>query len=266
MKIKTLAIVGCGKLAGVVVDGLVNGLLSNYRLIATFSRTKDSAQSLADKINIVQQDYQCRVVESIDDLLALKVNFIVELATPIALKSFALRALQSGSSLVPLSIGAFADKEFYAKVKEVAEQNNVKVYIPSGSIGGLDVLQTASLMEKSDVKFSAQKNPSPLRHTQVYEKSLETDSKEVFSGCATDAISLFPTQVNVAVAASLATVGPEKMNVSINSTPNYVGDRHIITIKNEQVDAKLNIYSKTSEIAGWSVINTLRNIASPIVF
>jgi aspartate dehydrogenase len=95
---------------------------------------------------------------------------------------------------------------------------------------------------------------------------LETESREVFSGNAIGAIGLFPTQVNVAVATSLATIGPENVEVSINSTPNYVGDRHVITIKNEQIDATLDIYSATSEIAGWSVVNTLRNIVSPIVF
>jgi aspartate dehydrogenase len=72
--------------------------------------------------------------------------------------------------------------------------------------------------------------------------------------------------VNVSVAASLATVGPENIDVSINSIPDYVGDRHTITIQNEEIDAVISVYSKTPAIAGWSVVNTLRNITSPIVF
>jgi aspartate dehydrogenase len=151
-------------------------------------------------------------------------------------------------------------------VQKAAIENDVKVYIPSGSIGGLDVMRTVSLMGKTKVKFSTEKSPKPLINTNVYDESLETEKKEVFNGNAKEAIALLPTQVNVAVATSLATVGPENIEVSISSTPNYVGDRHIITIKNEQVDATLDIYSETSEIAGWSVVNTLRNIASPIVF
>ncbi len=43
MNIKTLSIVGCGKLAEIVVDALVNGLLPNYRLIGTLSRTIEKA-------------------------------------------------------------------------------------------------------------------------------------------------------------------------------------------------------------------------------
>lgn len=82
MKINTLAIVGCGKLAELVVDALIGGMLPNYRLIGTLSRTIDKAQYLANKINDMQIDYQCYAFESMDDLLALKANYIVESATP----------------------------------------------------------------------------------------------------------------------------------------------------------------------------------------
>ena len=34
----------------------------------------------------------------------------------------------------------------------------------------------------------------------------------------------------------------------------------------EEIDAVISVYSKTPAIAGWSVVNTLRNITSPIVF
>lgn len=70
----------------------------------------------------------------------------------------------------------------------------------------------------------------------------------------------------VAVAASLASVGPGDTKVKVTSIPGYVGDKHRIEINNEQVKAVIDIYSKTAQIAGWSVVNTLRNITSPIVF
>lgn len=266
MKIKTLAIIGCGKLGEIIVDALINNLLPNYKLVGTVSRTIDKAKYLADKMNNSDDKSSCKAFETTKELLTLKPDYIVEAASPSALKMFCIDALKNGSSVVALSLGAFADTSFYQNVQKVALENDVKVYIPSGSIGGLDVMQTASLMGKTKVKFSAEKSPKPLRHTKVYDELLESEKREVFKGNAKEAIALFPTQVNVAVAASLATVGPENIVVSINSTPNYLGDRHVITIKNEQIEAKLDIYSETSEIAGWSVVNTLRNIASPIVF
>lgn len=266
MEIKTLAIVGCGKLAEIVVDAIIKGLLPNYRLIGAVSRTLERAQYLSDKINSSQKDIQCNAFESVDDLLALKVDYIVESANPEALKNFALRALKNGSSLVPLSLGAFANEKFYEDVQKIALENNVKVYIPSGAIGGLDVMRTIALMGESTVNFKTEKSPASLVDTDVYDEKLETEKREVFNGNAKEAIALFPTKVNVAVAASLASVGTNNINVSINSIPGYSGDKHCITMQSDEVTAQLDVYSKTSDIAGWSVVNTLRNITSPIVF
>ena len=266
MKIKTLAIFGCGGLSNLVVDAFVKGLLPHYQLIGTMSRSLWKAEFLANKVNNFQQDYQCEAFDSTEQLLALKPDYIVEAASPNAFKGFAIDALKNGSSIITLSIGALADEEFYKNVQQTAEENNVKVYIASGAIGGLDVMRTATMMYDSKATFTTQKGPRSLRGSAVYDPAIETEEKEVFRGSAEDAIALLPHQVNVSVAASLATVGPKEIDVSINSIPNFIGDRHTITIQNEEIDATISIYSKTAAIAGWSVVNTLRNITSPIVF
>ena len=72
--------------------------------------------------------------------------------------------------------------------------------------------------------------------------------------------------MNVSVAASLASVGPDAMQVTIQSTPGFVGDTQKVEIRNDQVHAVVEVYSATPEIAGWSVVNTLINITSPVVF
>jgi aspartate dehydrogenase len=265
-KMKKLAIIGCGNLANIVVDAIIDGILPNYQLIGAMSRTLAKANDVANKINNSQIDYRCKGYDTTEQLLALKPDYIVETASPDAFKSFAIDALKNGSSIITLSIGAFADKAFYEEVQQTAQENNAKVYIASGAIGGLDVMRTATMMYDSKATFTTQKGPRSLRGSDVYDPAIETEEKEVFRGSAKDAIALLPHQVNVSVAASLATVGPENIDVSINSIPDYVGDRHTITIQNEEIDAVISVYSKTPAIAGWSVVNTLRNITSPIVF
>src|SRR5690606_13583367 len=147
-----------------------------------------------------------------------------------------------------------------------AKQHNSKVHIASGAIGGLDVLRTTALMGNSTATFHTEKGPNSLKNTAVYDESLQTEKRKVFEGNAIEAITLFPTKVHVSVAASIASVGPENMKVSMTSTPGFVGDDHRIEIKNEQIHAVIDVYSSTAQIAGWSVVNTLRNIVSPIVF
>ena len=266
MRTKTLAIVGCGKLAVLITDALTAGLLPEYQLIAAYSRTVEKAKHIAGKIQSSRAGYTCTPCHTMDELLALKPDYIIETASPASLREFALPALKNGSSIITLSIGAFADADFYEEVKKTAGENNTRVHIASGAVGGFDVLRTASLMGNCSASFHTEKGPNSLKNTSVYDESLQTEKRKVFEGNAKEAIGLFPTRVNVAVAAALASVGPENMKMSMTSTPGFVGDKHSIEIKNDQVHAVIDVYSSTAQIAGWSVINTLRNITSPIVF
>lgn len=88
----------------------------------------------------------------------------------------------------------------------------------------------------------------------------------MFTGNAKQAIATFPRRVNVAVATSLATTGPEITGVTMHSVPGWVGDDHCITAEIEGVKAVVDICSSTSAIAGWSVVGLLRNLASPVCF
>lgn len=263
---KKLAIVGCGKLSIILADAIIEGLLPQYQLVGTLSRSAEKAKKLADKMNSSGITYTCNPCGTLDQLLALKPDYIVESASPSALRELAIPALKNGSSIVALSIGAFADTNFYEQVQNTAIQHNTRVHLVSGAIGGFDVLRTTSLMGASTVSFETEKGPASLRDSSVYDSALENEERVVFEGNAKEAIALFPTKVNVAVAASLASVGPAEIKVKVTSKPGYVGDNHRIEIKNEQVRAVIDVYSKTADIAGWSVVNTLRNIVSPIVF
>ena len=102
--------------------------------------------------------------------------------------------------------------------------------------------------------------------TPVWDDSLLTEQKTVFTGNAKEAIATFPRRVNVAVATSLATTGPEITGVTMHSVPNWQGDDHRITAEIDGVKAVVDIYSRTSAIAGWSVVALLRNLASPVCF
>jgi len=266
MEKSTLAIVGCGKLAQIITEALINGLLPNYELIGTYSRTFEKAEHIAEQIKPEETGYACSACKTFDELFALKPDYILETASPAAMRELAIPAMQNGSSIVTLSIGALADADYYDKIKETARAYNTRVHLVPGAIGGFDVLRTVALMGKASATFTTEKGPNSLKNTGVYEEGLQKEKRRVFNGNAVEAIELFPTKVNVAVAAGLATVGPETIGVSITSIPGFAGDRHRIEMESDQVDAVIDIYSRKSDIAGWSVVNTLRNITSPIVF
>ena len=91
---------------------------------------------------------------------------------------------------------------------------------------------------------------------------------EVFVGTSKEAIAMLPTKVNVSVATALASVGPENLEYRINSVPGMVGDDYVIEteVAEKGMRAVVNIYSRTSEIAGWSIVEVLQNAEAPIVF
>jgi len=261
---KKLVIAGCGRLANIVVDAWCQGLLPDYNLVGAYSRSPDKAKHISDRMQ--QYRKECKVCTSFEELLALKPDFLVEAASPAAMKDMAIPALKNGTSIITLSIGALADTEFLNEVTETAKANGTRIYIASGATGGFDVLRTATLMGNAKAEFLNVKGVKALRKSPLYDRDMETQNKVVFSGTAREAINTFPTGLNVAVAASLATIGPEKLRVTMESTPDFVGDRQRVEIRNNQVEAVIDVFSATPEIAGWSVVSVLQNIASPIVF
>ena len=82
---------------------------------------------------------------TVKELLELKPDYLVESASPAAMKELALPTLENGTAIITLSRGALADTSFYEKVKETAKANDTRVYLVSGAIGGFDVLRTTSL-------------------------------------------------------------------------------------------------------------------------
>lgn len=156
---KTIAIAGCGKLGTIVARAAARGLLPDYELIGVYSRTPEKARAAADELAAAGKE--CRVAGTFDELLALRPDFIVEAASPKALRQWALPALSQGTSLVCLSIGAFADDAFYDEARRTAEAHGSRIYIVSGATGGFDVLQTAALRAVPKLSFSTRKAPTP---------------------------------------------------------------------------------------------------------
>ena len=266
MERKKLALVGCGFLGNIIAQAYADGLLADYELVGVTSRTFASAEKTAR----LTGSKACRDLE---ELLALRPDYVAEAASGQTVKDIAVEVLSHGANLVVLSIGAFADGEFYEQVRQTAVRCGTRVHIASGAIGGFDVLQTVSLMARAagaeeKAGIWTHKGPASLKGTPIYKEALMSarEGEDVFSGCAKEAIALFPTKVNVAVATALATTGPEVTDVKITSVPGFVGDDHKITAEIPGVKAVVDIYSSTSAIAGWSVVALLRNLAAPVVF
>ena len=160
---KTFAIAGCGHLGKIVQEAYTKGLLEGYQLIAAYSRKIEDAEKLVSGTD-------AKAASSMDEVIALKPDFIIETASIALLKDFAIKALEDGISIIPLSIGAFADNNFRDMAMKAAGESGARIYIPSGAVGGFDALRTIALIAevngwdiKAGIHTHPQEYPSVFR-------------------------------------------------------------------------------------------------------
>lgn len=263
---KRLGIVGCGFLGNIIANAWKQGLLEEYELVGVTSRSWESAEKTAQNTGV-------RACRDIDELLALKPDFVAEAASVQTVRDITEKVLNAGSDLVVLSIGAFAQDEFREKALDTARRTGHKIHIASGAIGGFDVLRTMHVMSLAGygpLTAGIQNTtcPEALERSPLFRALMEQTGREgdLFEGSAKEAIELLPSRVNVAVATSLATAGPANTRSKITSQTGVVGDYQHIIAQIQGVKADLDIYASTSAIAGWSVVALLRNLSSPMMF
>ena len=268
MKKYKLGIIGSGALASIIGQIVYRDLSEEFDILGILSRNIDNAISLSNKLG-------SKAYKSLDEMIEDKPDYIIEAASPEVLKNMGIKILKNSINLIPLSVGGLANKEFYKQIEKTARENNSRVHIPSGAVGGFDVLRGASLMEEVQVSITTEKAPHSLNGAPALKdrKLSEESMEEVFQGSALEAIKLFPKNINVAVATALATNGVDKTKVIIKSIPGTNTNKHHIKLKGQTIKVDLIIEGrpseknpKSSELTAYSVIALLKNLVDPIVF
>ena len=211
----------------------------------------------------------------IEELLQ-NVDLLIESASQSAVRFIVPRALEAGCDVMVLSVGALADEALREKIFKLAQQNNRKLYFPSGAAVGIDGINSAASGEISCVTLTTRKPPSGLAGAPFIKcKGIELEKIEketlIFEGTASEAVEAFPANVNVAATISLAGIGFERTKVKIIADPAASRNVHEITVEGEfgKFFTKVeNLPSpdnpKTSYLAALSAISTLKKILNPV--
>jgi len=263
---KRVALIGFGALGRIVAGAWEEYLGASYELTGIYEKFRQES-----RMEIVELGY--RAYPSIEELLSDRPDYVIELAGVEAVREYGQMVLACGSNLIAASIGALADDELRIRLEQIARESRVKIYLPSGAIGGFDVFQTIALMGGATGRIDTYKAPEGLNGAPHLQGRLLSDLEEevVFEGNAREAIKGFPKNVNVAVSSGLASVGLDEMEVAIHSQPGLNANTHRITVENETVKATLEVASKpdktnpkSSVVTAWSVIALLKNLDSTI--
>ena len=98
-------------------------------------------------------------VTDLDALVAAQPDLTVECAGHAAVKAHAAALLGASFDLVIASIGALADETLYTQITKAAAAGNARLILPSGAIGGLDILRAIAQAGKIAVTYRGIKPP-----------------------------------------------------------------------------------------------------------
>lgn len=249
-----IGIIGTGNIAQYLLEVINTSGEISGKVTAIFGRNLDVGEQLENKYNI-------KFYADFKEFMNASVDIVVESATiEVAIKYIKV-VLENKKDIVISSIGAFKDIEFLDRMKEIAESHSKHIYLPSGAIGGLDLLQSAnSLNGLKSVSITTRKSPESL--------GLETVNEEVllFEGTAGEAIEKFPKNVNVALLVSIAGIGANKTRVRVVADPRINRNTHTIEAVGDFGNMNLQIENtpmpnnpKTSYLTALSILSTLKN-------
>jgi len=210
------------------------------------------------------------IVASADELAGLGLDLVVECAGQAALGADGPRILAAGTDLLIASVGALANLGIESSLRTAAAGSGARVLIPSGALGGLDVLAAASLVGLREVNYFSNKAPSAWRGTEA-ERRVDLDSLSAphafFSGDARTASLTFPQNANVAAAVALAGVGFEKTAVTLTADPFATGNTHRIVASGDFGSIDITVSGralkqnpKTSMLAPYSLLRTISDL------
>lgn len=215
------------------------------------------------------------LVDSLDALLALQPDVVVECATQAALTNCGPTVLAAGIDLLMISNGALAAPDLLEALRTAAAKGNSRLYVPSGAVGGLDVLAAARLGGLDEVRQFLGKPPRAWKNTpaeQQFDLDALTGPQVVFSGSAREASRLYPLNANVTATVALAGVGFDNSQVELVADPALSGPLHKIWAKGafgsfsmELQGVSLPDNPKTSLLATLSLARSVLNISSWLV-
>ena len=202
---------------------------------------------------------------------------IVESASGIAVRQYAKSILSDGKYLVIFSVGELVDAKFMRELELEAVEHAGIIHIPTGAIAGIDAIKSVR-SNLDQVLISTTKNPKSLAGApffDIYENTRLGELRDrtvLYEGNVRTAVELFPSNVNVFAAVSLAAGNISKIKVRIIADPSITVNRHEIEVKGDfgllQIIAN-NIphpeNPRTSTLAVLSAIETIRSACNQMI-
>jgi aspartate dehydrogenase len=259
-----VAIAGLGPIGMRVVEALdrgIDGLRLTAVAVQTPGKHRERLAKLARPPAILPIE---ALVEAAD--------IVVECAPSQLVRAIVAPFVSRGKTAIVLSAGALLDND---DLIDLAKKNGGQIVVPTGALIGLDAVTAAAVGEIQSVRMVTRKPvrglagaPYIVEHNIDIEKI--TEPLKIFDGTAREAAKGFPANLNVAVALSLAGIGPDRTRLEIWADPALTRNMHRVEVESDSARFSMAIENipsenpKTGLITALSVIALLRKQRAPL--
>lgn len=236
--------------------------ITNAQVIGILDERKEAKDALMNDT----KEYDVQGYTSIEEFLKAPIDLVVECANVSAAKTYAPIVLEK-KDLFLISVGALADQALLDTLEKITKKKDRTLYLPSGAIGGLDVLQSANVLDGLTSVTLETKKPAEALTEKKLEKALT-----VFSGSAKEAIQNYPENINVSIIVSFAGIGMEQTKVKIIADPHTKTNTHQLYAEGDFGTFNLTLENhpspmnpKTSYLTSLSLLSSLKALGKSIV-
>jgi aspartate dehydrogenase len=260
-----IAIVGLGSIGTTLVRKFAQGGIPGANLCAVVVRNREKAWAVLKDIGVDVPLLELSQLAEVADL-------VVECAPAEMLPEIARPVLGAGKKIMVLSCGALLE---HPELIDLAEQTGGQIIIPTGALIGLDAVSAAAEGKIRSVRMITRKPIEGLLGAPyLNENGIDiegiSEPMRVFQGTARQAAKGFPANLNVAVALSLAGIGPDKTVLEIWADPTATRNTHKIVVESDAASFEMSIENipsenpKTGRITALSVIAAIRKLTAPL--
>ena len=270
---KKISIIGCGAIGSELALSIDAELFDKVKISSLFDLNLEYAENLRSILKNNSPELYGNFSDYISSKSFTEVNLVIESASQEAVKTYIRKILSERKDILVMSVGSFADSNFYADILRYVSKYENNIYVPSGAIAGIDAIKSTRHFISS-VTLTTTKNPESLRGAPFFQTSqidLHSLKKRtiIFEGSAVEAVKYFPANVNVAALLGLVGLGVEKTKVNIVADPSIRINKHEIKVTGkfgELIIMVKNVPSsknpRTSYLAILSALECIRSIVS----
>lgn len=253
-----IGLIGIGSIGTYLVEQINHrGVFPGVRVEAVF----DERPNAGERVRKFAEIYEIQAFTHLGKFLAADIDFVIECATVEAVRQYARSILQKKDLLI-ISVGALKDLALLKELEKACEASKHRMYLPSGAIGGLDVLKAANVLGGLKKVQITTRKPA---HTLVDEPLVK--EQIIFQGSAEDVIEKYPRNTNITIIVSLATLGTRRTEVKLIADPTLSTNIHQIDAEGDFGKLSLRVENfpmptnpKSSYLTSLSILQSIQSI------